>query len=163
MNGPKDILIRPYDSRDVDRIHDILVRSITFTDEEIAVALDVIEEAQRYPERDDYTIFCAQDDSGQVVGYICFGPIPMTDRRYDLYWICVDRELKKSGVGTSLVLEMESYLRKKDARHIYIDTSSTAPYDDARLFYERRGYRLVSVLPDFYKEGDDKIIYVKRL
>jgi ribosomal protein S18 acetylase RimI-like enzyme len=136
---------------------------MTFTDEEIAVALDVIEEAQRHPDRDDYTIFCAQNDSEVVVGYICFGPIPMTDRSYDLYWICVDRGMKKSGIGTSLILEMESYLRKKGARHIYIDTSSTAPYDDARAFYDRRGYRAAAALPDFYMDGDDKIIYLKKL
>ncbi len=155
--------IRPYSSHDRDRIRDILVGSQTFTDEEVAVALSVIDDAQKCPELDDYTVFCAQNERGDVVGYICFGPIPMTDRCYDLYWICVDRECKKTGIGTLLIGRMESDLKEKAARHIYIDTSSTQPYDDARFFYERHGYRVVSVSPDFYRDGDDKIVYVKKL
>jgi ribosomal protein S18 acetylase RimI-like enzyme len=155
--------IRPYSSPDRDRIRDILVGSQTFTDEEVAVALGVIDDAERCPELADYTIFCAQNDHGDVVGYICYGPIPMTDRCYDLYWICVDRGCKKTGIGTSLIGRMESDLEKNAARHIYIDTSSTPPYDDARSFYERHGYHVVSVSPDFYREGDDKIVYFKKL
>lgn len=155
--------IRPYSSLDLDRIRDILTGSQTFTEEEVAVALSVIEDAQRCPQLDDYTIFCVENERGDIVGYICFGPIPMTDRCYDLYWICVDRQSKKTGIGTSLIREMELNLGRRDARHIYIDTSSTPPYDDARLFYERHGYRVVSVSPDFYREDDDKIVYVKKL
>lgn len=153
--------IRPYSSRDRGRIHDILAGGRTFTDEEVAVALSVIDDALRSPQADDYTILCAENEAGDVLGYVCFGPIPMTDRCYDLYWICVDRASKKRGIGTSLMLAMETDLKKRNARHIYIDTSSTPPYDDARSFYERHGYRTVSVSPDFYSQGDDKVVYRK--
>ena len=156
------MLIRPYSSPDRDRIRDILEGSETFTTEEVAVALSVIDDAVRCPELEDYTVFCAESEEGAVVGYICFGPIPMTDRCYDLYWICVDRSSKKTGIGSLLISRMESDLEQRKARHIYIDTSSSPPYDDARSFYERHGYRVVSVSPDFYCEGDDKIVYVKR-
>jgi hypothetical protein len=52
---------------------------------------------------------------------------------------------------------------KEKARRIYIDTSSTAPYTPARTFYENHGFRLVTVLLDFYRLGDDKIILMKEL
>jgi ribosomal protein S18 acetylase RimI-like enzyme len=154
--------IRPYSSPDRDRIREILAASGTFTDDEVVVALEVIDESLGHPERDDYTVLCAQDDSGRVIGYVCFGPIPMTDRCFDLYWICVDRTVRGSGVGTSLIAAMEADLRERRARHIYIDTSSTGPYNDARVFYERRGYRTISRIADFYSEGDDKILYLKK-
>lgn len=155
------MLIRPYSSRDRERIRTILEASRTFTAEEVAVALEVIDDAVSRPQSDDYTVCCAENDLGSVIGYICFGPIPMTDRCYDLYWICVDRERKKKGIGSSLIRTMESDLMKRGARHAYIDTSSTPPYDEARSFYERHGYRVVSVSPDFYSEGDDKVVYRK--
>lgn len=155
--------IRPYSSPDRDRIRDILSDGEIFTPEEVDVALSVIDDAQRCPQSDDYTIFCAQNESGEVVGYICYGPIPMTDRCYDLYWICVTRESKNKGIGTSLILKMESDLTTRGARHIYIDTSSTPPYEAARLFYCRHGYGVISVLNDFYRAGDDKIVYRKKL
>ncbi len=154
--------IRPYCSPDLSRIRDILTGSKTFTEEEITVALSVLEDAQRCPQSGDYTVFCADDERGTVVGYICYGPVPMTDRCYDLYWICVDRGSKRTGLGSSLIGEMESDLKKRGVRHIYIDTSSTPPYRDARLFYERHGYKVVSVSPDYYCDGDDKIVYLKK-
>jgi len=153
--------IRPYNVPDRDRIRDILEGSKTFTDEEVVVALSVLDEAQKSPESGDYTVYCAQDEQEIVFGYICFGPIPMTDRCYDLYWICVDRTRKKRGIGTSLMEAMETDLRKRRVRHVYIDTSSTPPYDDARSFYEKHGYRSVSVFPDYYQAGDDKVVYRK--
>jgi ribosomal protein S18 acetylase RimI-like enzyme len=153
--------IRPYNSLDRDRIRDILEGSRTFTDEEVAVAIEVIDDAVNCPQSGDYTIRCGENDQGNVVGYICYGPIPMTDRCYDLYWICVERDHKKTGIGTSLILAMESDLKERGGRHVYIDTSSTAPYGEARSFYERHGYRTVSVSPDFYRDGDDKVVYRK--
>jgi ribosomal protein S18 acetylase RimI-like enzyme len=155
--------IRPYNSRDRERIRGILAGSGTFTEEEVAVALEVIDDAQKYPESDDYTILCADGGDGCVVGYICFGPIPMTDRCFDLYWICVDGDKKRSGIGSSLVRAMEADLADRNVRHIYIDTSSTTPYTEARRFYERHGYCVASVYPDFYREGDDRIVYIKKL
>lgn len=96
------MLIRPYSSRDREHIRTILEASRTFTAEEVAVALEVIDDAVSRPQSDDYTICCAESDTGNVVGYICFGPIPMTDRCYDLYWICVDRERKKKVLARRL-------------------------------------------------------------
>jgi ribosomal protein S18 acetylase RimI-like enzyme len=151
--------IRPYNSPDRQDICDILETSRTFTAEEVGIALSVIDDAQKCP--DEYVVLCAENDQGDVVGYICYGPIPMTDRCYDLYWICVNRARKKKGIGTALVLSMESDIQQRRARHVYIDTSSTPPYDEARSFYERHGYRVLSVSPDFYREGDDKVVYRK--
>jgi ribosomal protein S18 acetylase RimI-like enzyme len=155
--------IRPYDSRDRAPIRDILTGSGTFTDEEVDLAIEVIGEAQAFPERDEYDVLCAEDTDGRLVGYICFGPIPITDRCFDLYWICVDPGTSRKGIGGLLLSAMEDALAKKRARHVYVDTSSLPSYDRARSFYEKHGYRPVSVFPDFYCDGDDKIVYLKKM
>ena len=46
---------------------------------------------------------------------------------------------------------------------VYVDTSSTHGYDRARSFYEKNGYTVACVLPDFYRAGDDRVIYRKTL
>jgi GNAT superfamily N-acetyltransferase len=125
--------------------------------------MQVLDEALRHPERGDYCVFCAIDDSGSIAGYICFGPIPMTDDCYDLYWIVVDKSFSKKGVGTRLLEFMEGFLTRKGARQIYVDTESSPAYETARSFYEKKGFREVCVLDDFYRKGANKLIFMKEV
>lgn len=157
------MVIRPIVRQDKDKILPILKQRGTFNKEEIRVALEVIDESLCIPGGNGYHIFCACEDSGELVGYICFGPIPMTDYCYDLYWIAVDERASRRGVGESLLQFMEEFAVKKGARKVYVETSSTPPYEAARSFYKKHRYDVVSVLNDFYREGDDKIVFVKRL
>jgi ribosomal protein S18 acetylase RimI-like enzyme len=87
----------------------------------------------------------------------------MTDRCYDLYWIAVDEKFSRNGIGKKLLKAMEDFVVKEKARRIYIDTSSTTLYTAARTFYENHGFRLVTVLQDFYRLDDDKIIFMKEI
>ena len=134
-----------------------------FNENEVQVALEVVDEALRRPEKGDYCAFCALDSNGSLAGYICFGPIPMTEGCYDLYWIAVDEAFSRRGVGGKLLAFMEEFVIKKGARRIYVDTSSTPPYEPARAFYEKHGYRVACELKDFYREGDHKIIFMKEV
>jgi ribosomal protein S18 acetylase RimI-like enzyme len=155
------IPVRPIVKDDRESIQRLLVRSTTFNQAEIDTALEVIDAALAQPEKEEYIVYCTHLPSGDLVGYICFGPIPMTDRCYDLYWIIVDRKFTRRGVGAELMLSMEETLTKKNGRRIYIDTSSAPQYEAARLFYENCGFVVDSVLDDFYRIGDDKVIYRK--
>lgn len=127
------------------------------------MALDVIDEALNRPEKEDYSVFCAFDDDDSLAGYICFGPIPMTDDCYDIYWIVVDETSSRKGVGGKLLAFMEEFATRDGARRIYVETSSTSPYQPARSFYGKHGYRLVCSLKDFYREGDHKLIFMKEV
>ena len=49
----------------------------------------------------------------------------------------------------------------ENARMIIAETSSQPKYDKARLFYERLGFMEAARIRDFYRVGDDKIIYIK--
>ena len=49
------------------------------------------------------------------------------------------------------------------ARRIYVETSSTPPYEPARSLYEKRGYKKVCILMDFYREEDHKVTYMKEV
>lgn len=127
------------------------------------MALELVDEVLKNPANRDYLIYSAVSPSEVFAGYICYGPIPMTAYCYDLYWIAVDRQFSKKGVGRRLVEFMEADIRQNNGKHIYVDTSSTPPYAPARAFYEKNGYRPVCTLNDFFKKGDHKIIFRKEL
>lgn len=114
------------------------------------------------PNNKDYTVLVA-DRSGTLVGYACFGPTPMTEGTYDLYWIASDPTVRGQGVGASLISGMEADMRRRGARVIRIETSATEAYGPTRGFYASMKYTEEARFRDFYKVGDDLIILAKRL
>jgi len=157
------MVIRQLCSHDRDRIRRLLEQSGVFRKEEVQVAMDVLDETVGHPDKSDYHIFCADDGSAELVGYICFGPIPLTDSCYDLYWIAVDEKNQKRGVGGYLLRFAEEFVARNGGRRIYVDTSSTAAYEPARRFYLKHGYPAVCVLHDFYRKGDHRMICMKEM
>jgi ribosomal protein S18 acetylase RimI-like enzyme len=155
--------VRPLIARDRRKIARLLRQSGAFNEKEVQVGLEVIDEALRRPEKGDYHVFCALDGNSELAGYICFGPVPMTEGCYDLYWIAVDERMSRKGIGGKLLAFMEEFLVIEGARRIYVDTSSTPPYEPARSFYEKHGYHVASLLKDFYREGDHKVIFMKEV
>jgi ribosomal protein S18 acetylase RimI-like enzyme len=157
-----DITIRPIINQDKEKIFHLLKQRGTFNKKEIEVAIEVIEDALAGPEN-GYYIFCAVKETSDVAGFICFGPIPLTEGCYDLYWIAVDETFSRHGVGKKLLATMEHFVINEEGRQIYIDTSSTEPYLPARSFYQTNGYRIATVLHDFYRQGDNKVIFMKNI
>jgi ribosomal protein S18 acetylase RimI-like enzyme len=156
------VVIKSPERRDRNKILDMLEGVEVFTDKEVKVALEVFDDAVKGRNEDNYQIFCAYDDHETLAGYVCFGSIPMTDASYDIYWIAVTLPYAGLGVGTRLLAAAERAIMKQGGEKIYIETSSTEPYKMAREFYRRQGYETVSVLKDFYREGDSKITFMKK-
>ena len=155
--------IKPVQTHDRKVLSRLFRQRGTFNENEVQVALEVVDESLRRPEKGDYQTFCAVDGHGSLAGYISFGPIPMTEGCYDLYWIAVDEAFSRRGVGGALLGFMEEFVIRKGARRIYVDTSSTPPYEPARSFYEKHGYRVACLLEDFYRKGDHKVIFMKEV
>lgn len=128
-----------------------------FREDEIVVAMEVLDEAIKRPEQ-DYHVLCALF-RGRLAGYICFGRIPLTLRNWDLYWIAVDRKQGRLGIGGLLMEAMEREVRRQGGGGIFIDTSSLDTYAPARGLYEKNGFTVAAVFPDFYRDGDAKIVY----
>lgn len=147
--GDRDALVAALDSDD------------TFTREEIAVALELIDDALENV-RSDYWIRVVEIE-GTLAGYVCFGPTPMTRSTYDLYWVVVHTAHRGHGLATALVRAMEAELVEEGATAIRVETSQSDGYGAARRLYERLGYPEAARFPDFYRPGDDLIVYYKKL
>jgi ribosomal protein S18 acetylase RimI-like enzyme len=109
-----------------------------------------------------YITLVAEVDS-KVLGYVCYGPTPITEGTWDVYWMAVSRRAQRMGVGTALLSAVESDIMDAKGRLILIETSSKTDYVKAQNFYVRQGYELVSRIADFYEPGDDKLTYLKRI
>ena len=156
------IVLGPLTVKDRGSAETILRATGVFREDEVAVALEVLESAFTRPDQ-DYTAVGAFTPGGELVGYYVVGPTPCTLGTWDLYWIAVSPTVQGKGVGTVLLEEVERRLTRSNARQLIIETSSRPPYDPTRAFYVRRGYREVARIPDFYDAGDDRVIYAKKL
>jgi len=154
------ITIRPIEAQDRAQLLRLVEKQKNFNAQEVEVAIEVIDDTLD-PAKNDYCILVAVSEEQRVVGFICYGDIPMTDRRFDLYWVAVDPTLGRQGIGRQLLARMETELSTQGSAKVYVDTSSTPGYDSARGFYEKNGYQVACVLHDFYRDGDDKVIYLK--
>jgi len=139
------------------RLREILVATNSFRDEEIGVALELLDEGEP-----SYRFVGAFADD-TLIGYACYGATPGTDRTWDLYWIAVHPEFQGCGGGSVLLREVEHRLRGHQARMLVIETSSRTDYEGTRSFYQRQQYVLASATADFYAAGDDRLVYTKRL
>jgi len=103
------------------------------------------------------------EKDGQVIGFAYYAPAAMTDRTWDLYWIAVSKQTQARGVGSQLLHHVEEHIRRLRGRVLFIDTSSLPHYQLTRKFYLKHGYEQAAVLKDFYTDGDDKVVFRKRL
>ncbi len=126
-------------------------------------ALELIDLASTAGNRDYQILVAARETENKVVGYICYGPTPMTEGTFDLYWIASDPVVRGQGVGAALVSAMEGDIRRRKGRLIRIETSAMEAYGPTRGFYAAMQYREESRFRDFYKVGEDLIILAKRL
>ena len=147
---------------DLSHVREIVSSSGFFNAEEIAVAVELVDERIRRGIKSGYHFVFAEMNNS-TVGYTCFGPIPATRNSYDLYWIAVQENYRGAGIGKRLLQESEEAIREMGGKRIYVETSSREQYRPTRTFYLTNGYREEAVLTDFYADGDSKSIYLKLL
>ena len=147
---------------DIGRVSSLVDATGFFSREEGEVAIELVGERLEKGEASGYAFLFAEREE-ELLGYACYGRTPGTVSSYDLYWIVGSPAHQGSGVGSSLLTEVESRIRRAGGTQIWIDTSGRAQYEPTRAFYRRRGYRQEARLRDFYAPGDDKLILVRIL
>jgi len=133
-----------------------------FKPDEVTVAEEILDSYLRDSIKSGYHIYVAETDS-LVTGYICYGPTPLTQNTWDIYWVAVAPDRQSQGIGKYLLGTAETAIKESDGEMAIIETSSTPEYEVTRHFYLAQGYEQTCRIPDFYSSGDDKLIFVKRL
>lgn len=133
-----------------------------FSAEEAAVVAELLAD---YLERADHNgyFFLTAAQEQELVGFACYGPTPMTQGTFDLYWIAISHARKGTGIGRQLMTAVEDRVKAMGGRMLVLDTSGRPDYAGTRAFYERLGFARTATIPDFYAAGDDLVIYTLRL
>ncbi len=154
--------IRPMERGDKDAISHILQHTPEFLPFEVVTAEELIDAYLLGNESSGYHVQVAEIE-GKVVGYICYGPTPVTQGTWDIYWMAVAPELQGKGIGRALIFATEKNIKANNGRLVIIETAGKPEYEKTRLFHSHMGYAEIARVPDYYAPGDDKLILQKRL
>jgi len=151
--------VRP---EDIETVREMILSTGFFYDFEVPVALELVEDRLELGEQSDYHFLFAELD-GKTVSYTCYGSIAGTEGSFDLYWIVTHNDFRGKGIGNLIITETHRLIRDMGGRIVVAETSSLEKYAPTRHFYDRIGYSKEAQIDDFYKEGDGKVFFVKRL
>src|SRR5256885_7778788 len=127
-------VIRPMVAADRSGVFRILESAGNFTPEEVATALELIDEWLELGEHSGYLTYVMEsqsEEASEVLGYVCFGPTPLTESTYDLYWIAVDKSRLRGGVGKRLLRFAEEEIVRRGGKMLLVETSSQGTYGGA--------------------------------
>jgi ribosomal protein S18 acetylase RimI-like enzyme len=165
MSGNTELNIRQLEPRDRPVLEEMVISTGKFNDVEVATALELVDEALDRGEESGYlfAVLEYRKKDRAVQGYACYGPVPLTQGAYDLYWIVVDPASQGKGFGGYLLEYVETDVLSRGGRMILIETSSQESYGATVRFYGKAGYELVARIRNFYRVGDDKLVFSKEL
>ena len=98
---------------------------------------------------------------GRTAAFAFARPEELTDRVWNLLALGVHPNARGKGLGGTLLRRVED--RLTSARMILIETTQLPDQHAARALYSKSGYEEVAKIPDFYEDGADKIVFVKRM
>lgn len=154
------MIIRPLQEQDRDRICEIVRAVGNFNPVEIDIAIELVDDSLQKGAASDYIVYVLEQDGG-VCGYVCFGKTPLTDSTFDFYWMAVDPPHQRKGLGRALIRFVEEEVQRRGGTLLVLETSSLQNYHRTVRIYEESGYKLAARIPNFYRRGDDKLIYTK--
>jgi ribosomal protein S18 acetylase RimI-like enzyme len=155
-------VIRPTNPDETDTLVAIATQTGVFKPIEIEALGHLLADIHG-PDREEGHRAVSYVSNGKPIGFAYFAPTEMTDRTWHLFWIFVDRTTHARGVGAKIMNYVESEIQNAGGRVLIVETSGLPNYDLTRKFYIKLGYKQVAVVPDFYADGDDMVVFWKRL
>ncbi len=113
------------------------------------------------PESEDVWFTALQNEEAISIGFC--SPEKLTEGTYNLYALGIRSDIQAKGIGSKMMSFIEDHLRNKGSRVLIVDTSGTEDFQLTRNFYEKLNYNKEAVIRDFWAEGDDKVVYWKKL
>lgn len=154
--------LRACSPQDKPAIMEIMRKTPEFLPAEVSVAEEVLDLHLNGGVQSGYHVIVSELGA-RVVGWACYGPTPMTESTWDVYWMATDPAMKNRGIGSALLSLAEDRIRSAGGRLIIIETSSKPSYENSRAFYVSRGWRTGNRIPDYYAMGDDLVILTKNV
>jgi GNAT superfamily N-acetyltransferase len=155
-------VLRPSDSSDTPELLALAQGTGVFNPLEVATLEEVLGDYHAHERASGHRCVTALEDQ-RPIGFVYWAPEEMTDRSWCLWWIAVRKDRQARGAGAELLRACEDGVRAAGGRLLLIETSGQASYAPTHRFYAKHGYQPPSVIPDYYADGDDLLVFRKRL
>lgn len=155
-------MIRPTEPRDTAALVSLTAQTGVFKPLEVVTLQEVLDYYHEAARQRGHRCFTSERE-GKAVGFVYHAPEDMTERTWCLWWIAVSLEAQGQGVGGELLGFAEEDMRLQQGRVLFIETSGLPHYEPTRRFYLKHGYEQAAVLRDYYSDGDDLVMFRKRL
>ena len=150
--------IRPVTKSDIDGLKQVVDSSELFPSEYLD---EMISDFFDNPDTQDIWFTYIDNNKQVAIGYCV--PEKFTDGTYNLLAIGVSRDTQRKGIASQMMNYIEQRLKQNDGRILIVETSSDDAQIGARNFYKKIGYIQAAVIKDFWKDGEDKIVFWKKL
>jgi ribosomal protein S18 acetylase RimI-like enzyme len=154
-------MIRPTDPTDTLALLDVARGTGVFRPAELVALREVLDDYHAREHASGHRAVTCQRD-GRPVGFAYYAPSAMSERGWYLWWIAVESAGQGQGIGAELLAFAEDDVRAAGGRLMIIETSGQPRYEPTRRFYLGHGYEVAAVIKDFYTDGDDQVIFVRR-
>lgn len=151
-------IIRRITERDLDALKEVIDSNALFPSE---LLNDMTRDFLYASHSQDTWLTLESGNKPVAVAY--FAPERMTEGTYNLYLIAIHREQQGKGLGSELMFYIEDFLRENANRILIVETSGLPEFEQTRRFYRKLNYKQEAVIREFYKEGEDKIVFWKKL
>lgn len=150
--------IRPVERADIDGIKTVLEFCELFPSEYLD---EMIADYFNNPETEERWFTCINENKPSAIGYCV--PEKFTSGTYNLLAIGVAKCDQRKGIANAMMTYIEQVLKSKDARILIVETSSDSAQEGARKLYNKLGYSQEATIREFWNEGEDKIVFWKKL
>lgn len=159
------MIITPVQQNEKEVLLSLAVSTGLFTPEDAASLLGGVLDSLAAGELPEghAAIACRESGDGKVMGWSYFAPDPYADGVWNVWWIGLSPDYYGCGAGQLMLSYIEQKAVTSGARVMVIETSDQAALERARSFYLKHGYAERGRIPDFYAEGDAKVIFSRSL
>lgn len=150
--------IRAINKKDLDDLKIVIETSGLFP----ANLLDAMV-ADYFSNSETEDIWLTKIENNKPIAIAYCAPERLTDGTYNLYLIAVHKDYQAKGIGGQIMSYVESLLQSMSKRILIVETSGLSEFELTRKFYDKCGYNREAVIRDFYRDGEDKVVFWKKL
>lgn len=150
--------IRKVLPKDVEALKEVIDTSGLFPS---ALLTEMIRDYFDSPSTNDIWLTREADNRPIAIAYCA--PEKLTEGTYNLYLIAVHQNHQGKGIGAQMMSYIETLLKANGERILLVETCGLAQFELTRKFYDKCGYKREALIRDFYREGEDKVVFWKKL
>lgn len=155
-------MIRTIQPTDLEQLQSLFTSINVFdSNDEIQFMLELAKSFISKTQEENHFLVVNDDNGINAAAY--FAPETFVSGVYNLYFMGVLPKAQRSGIGAKLLQHVEHKTKSLDARILLVETSGLDKFEKAKNFYTKNGFIKEAVIREFYKKGDDKIIFWKKL